>query len=773
MEKRTESRDSFTGLNPICDPAGKGDSERCVEIPWALSKYSGEQTVLDIGYANAEERYIRALLTLKIPHLHGLDICQKTIDGIISHQGDLRSTDFDDDFFDMVFCISTIEHIGRDNSVYKADSSEDTNTGDFEAFKELYRIIKQKGKIVLTVPFGKFFNYGWFIHYDENRLNKLLGSCPFEIMEMDFFRYEDGWKPCDKSALTETLYKDNNAPAAAGLVCVLLEKRSEKPSSIQKETTYDLDRTMNDNSIEIHDNEINVEEIMEKIRENIRRRQTAGEHLPDPDSVIASPSSNFHAAESDNAIQRDLEYINSNWDIHNNSYFISSHRPYTGKFLVKGRQLVHGEVRRYVDPMISRQVEFNGSTVRLLNRVSTQYVNLESSFERIQKEFDQKISQNIYQAQQELDIKIDTRVQEFQQILDKTHNEIDQKISQNISQAQQELDIKIDTRVQEFQQILDKTHNEIDQKIITTVTKIKDDISSDFNAIKEYRDTELESILKNIDAINPRIEKQIQDLLTQERLQIKDCVITGVEDQFNDYLLKGPKQIPVEEFNYLLFEDRFRGSRDDIKHRQEAFLPYFVNSSNVLDIGCGRGEFLDLLKEHNIGCRGVDIDGVMVASCRARMLDVQQMDAVAYLKTLDDGSLDGIFIDQVVEHLEPRYLIHLLSLCYQKLKPESNIIIETVNPLSFYSFANFYIDMSHKRPVHPETLQYLMSATGFRECETKFFSPVADEGKLQKIQDTPKLRGSTKKNVALYNHNVDILNSLLFGAQDYAVIAKK
>ena len=264
-----------------------------------------------------------------------------------------------------------------------------------------------------------------------------------------------------------------------------------------------------------------------------------------------------------------------------------------------------------------------------------------------------------------------------------------------------------------------------------------------------------------------------ESAILQERLQIKDRIITGQENQFNDYLFEGPKQIPSEEFNYLLFEDQFRGSQDAIKHRQEIFLPYFVNSSNVLDIGCGRGEFLELLKENNIGSRGVEIDAVMVASCRARLLEVQQMDAVAYLKTLDDGSLDGIFIDQVVEHLEPRYLIHLLSLCYQKLKPESTIIIETVNPLSFYSFANFYIDISHKRPVHPETLQFLMSAAGFRECEKKFFSPVSDEGRLQKIQDTPGLHEPVRENIALYNHNIDILNSLLFGAQDYAIIAKK
>jgi len=225
MEKTIDPRGPLTGLNPLCDPVGVGDSERYIEIPWALSKYSAEQTVLDIGYANAEERYIKSLLSLKIPNLHGLDISEKKFDGIISHVGDIRNTSFDDNFFDLVFCISTIEHIGRDNSVYKKNFNENLDNSDFEALEEIHRITKINGKVVITAPFGKFFNYGWFIHYDENRLNKLLGSSPFEIVDMEFFKYDEGWHKCEKSELTNSLYKDNNAIAAAGLVCIFLKKK--------------------------------------------------------------------------------------------------------------------------------------------------------------------------------------------------------------------------------------------------------------------------------------------------------------------------------------------------------------------------------------------------------------------------------------------------------------------------------------------------------------------------------------------------------------------
>jgi hypothetical protein len=170
---------------------------------------------------------------------------------------------------------------------------------------------------------------------------------------------------------------------------------------------------------------------------------------------------------------------------------------------------------------------------------------------------------------------------------------------------------------------------------------------------------------------------------------------------------------------------------------------------------------------------GVDSDPDMVAYCHSRQLDVENSDAIAYLETLEDKSLDGIFIDQVVEHLEPDYLIRLLALCYQKMKFGYHIVVETVNPLSFISFANFYIDMTHKRPVHPETLQYLVSAAGFRECEKIFFSPVSNEGRLKKIEGAVGMNENERKNVEVYNHNVERLNSVLFGAQDYAVVGKK
>jgi O-antigen chain-terminating methyltransferase len=491
---------------------------------------------------------------------------------------------------------------------------------------------------------------------------------------------------------------------------------------------------MDDNTIEIRDDEINVEEIMAKIRENIRRRKAAGDLPPDPDSIITSTSKNVTIKPFNDTIGRDLSYINANWDIHNNCYFISSHRPYIGKILVKGRQLVHGEVRRYVDPVISRQTEFNASTVRILTQM------LQKS-----EELDLKISQQeqlLIQKFSRQDDKLSQKISQHEQLLIQKFSQQDDKLSQKISQHEEEL-------IQKFSQQDDKLSQKISQQDEELTANIQSCVAKNFHEVFSKLETDLRLRV----GLAHRLEERIQNGLTQK------C--------------RALESISPADTNYFLFEERFRGSRDDIKQRQLAFLPYFEKCSRVLDIGCGRGEFLEILKDHAIGGIGVDSDPDMVAYCRSRQLNVEHSDALVYLETLEDKSLDGIFIDQVVEHLEPGYLIRLLALCHQKMKFGYHIVVETVNPLSFVSFVNFYIDMTHKRPVHPETLQYIISASGFRECEKKFFSPVSDEGRLKTIENISLLDEAGQKNVEVYNHNTELLNTVLFGAQDYAVIGKK
>ncbi len=230
---------------------------------------------------------------------------------------------------------------------------------------------------------------------------------------------------------------------------------------------------------------------------------------------------------------------------------------------------------------------------------------------------------------------------------------------------------------------------------------------------------------------------------------------------------------------YVAFEDRFRGSEDEIRARQRDYTPYFAGQSDVLDIGCGRGEFLDLLRQQRISARGLDLNPEMVEVCKARGLDVTNADARSYLRGLPDASLGGLIALQVIEHLEPSYLVDTLALAYDKLRPGARIVLETINPACWVAFfESFLRDLTHEKPVHPETLQYLLQASGFSNVEIVYRAPIDEGGKLRRVTPRPEYYGDANQDaltelVSSFNSNVDRLNGRLFSFQDFAAIATR
>jgi O-antigen chain-terminating methyltransferase len=226
--------------------------------------------------------------------------------------------------------------------------------------------------------------------------------------------------------------------------------------------------------------------------------------------------------------------------------------------------------------------------------------------------------------------------------------------------------------------------------------------------------------------------------------------------------------------DYFDFYNKFRSSPEDVKKHQSRFIKFFRGCWHVLDIGCGRGEFLELLRESHIGGEGVDNDIKMVNICLSKGLDVRDTDAVVYLSSLDDGALDGIFTDDLVEHLQPEYLFHMLKLCAKKLQNGCHMVIVTVNPLSWVTFSNiFYVDMTHKKPIHPEAMKFILTNSGFESVEIKFVSMLPEREKLKKIEITESMDTDQKKFMQTYNMNIEKLNEVLFGPEDYVAIAKK
>lgn len=366
--------------------------------------------------------------------------------------------------------------------------------------------------------------------------------------------------------------------------------------------------------------DVDLEEVMQKIKENVIRRKLSS-NKPEYTRVDAEHQK-ASVSEYCTKINRDLTIINNRWNINNDHYVISSHRKILGPFLVRGRRLVHGEVRRYVDPIFNMQKEFNAAIARIIN----------------------------------------------------------------------------------------ETANEID------------------------------NLARKVDEI---------------------------QDKFNE-----TKSPIYDQDWYYLFEEKFRGSRELIKERFKKYLKYFRGCKNVLDIGCGRGEFLELLKEESSSGKGIDVNEDMVKFCQSRGLDVVKADALQYLESLEDKTLDGIFISHLAEHLEPQYLVNLLQLCYKKLKYGYYIVIISPNPMSLFSLLYFYSDPSHYKPLPPETLKFLLEYVGFRDITTEFHEDVPPELKLEKI-DVADLDDKLSSFVETYNRNIEKLNKMLFNSQDYAVIGRK
>lgn len=171
---------------------------------------------------------------------------------------------------------------------------------------------------------------------------------------------------------------------------------------------------------------------------------------------------------------------------------------------------------------------------------------------------------------------------------------------------------------------------------------------------------------------------------------------------------------PAPDDEYRAFEDLFRGSETFIAERQRRYLNVIgQDCAPVLDVGCGRGELLDLLAEAGIAASGVDADAGMVARCREKGHEVALGDGVAHLEGLEDGSLGLVFSAQVIEHLPPEALKRLLAAAVRKLRPGGMLIAETVNPHSAAALKAFWVDVTHRHPLFPETMLALCRIAGF------------------------------------------------------------
>ncbi len=253
-----------------------------------------------------------------------------------------------------------------------------------------------------------------------------------------------------------------------------------------------------------------------------------------------------------------------------------------------------------------------------------------------------------------------------------------------------------------------------------------------------------------------RIREEYERLIHNELRVIRQRASAAAAAAANAAQSPAAPQTPLElDFDSLRFADRFRGTPDYVKENQRFYVPHFQGCANVLDIGCGRGEFLSVMKDAGLSAHGIDLSEECVAICKSQGLQAGTADLFSYLENLDDASLDGIFCGQVVEHLPPERLPEFARLAGEKLRRGGVIAIETPNPECLAIFAtHFYLDPTHTRPIPAPLLVFYLEEAGFGRIEVHKRFPV--EESIAAVRELPR----------------EFLDRF-FGALDYAVVARR
>jgi SAM-dependent methyltransferase len=392
----------------------------------------------------------------------------------------------------------------------------------------------------------------------------------------------------------------------------------------------------------------------------------------------------------------------------------SSHRKIIGRFLVAMRRFLRPFIYGVFAPYIERQREFNLELVRALNKL------------------------------------VSDLTEQLNRLKDQTTMEA------YLSRLSRGM---IDR--------MDLIYSRLDGSIIT-LENIIEEMKGQLAALSRFEE-EAGRDISDLKMGELSLTKKMERVLAE----LKEALALGGKERKKKLSKVVKEKEGLSDHYYYTFETRHRGAEEEIKNRQRVYLKYFHLGDRVIDLGCGRGEFLLLLKEEGIEGYGIDLNEEMLLSSREKGLKVVKAEAVSHLESIPPGKITGIFASQLIEHLPPDIGKRLVELAFEKLPSGGRLILETINPGSLFALSRFFTDFSHIRPIHPEALRFIYQAAGFSRVEVIFLSPVAEEEKLEPLTPPPSLGEPIISQFARLNNNIRRLNDILYGPQDYAVIGEK
>lgn len=286
-----------------------------------------------------------------------------------------------------------------------------------------------------------------------------------------------------------------------------------------------------------------------------------------------------------------------------------------------------------------------------------------------------------------------------------------------------------------------------DQNFRDSVQKQHREFTVELDRVSRNFENELHlTVEAGLEEIRRQYEKMIHSELKVARQKMTASVAPGIA---------APAAESPIRIDWIRFAENFRGTEEEIRDRQRHYVMRFGGSAPVLDVGCGRGEFLEAARDAGLAASGIDLNDDCVALCRSKGLDAHKAELFAYLDSLSEESLGGIYCAQVVEHIDPHRLPDLIALFAKKLRAGALAIIETPNPECLAIFAtHFYLDPSHTRPVPARLLGFYMEEAGFGRLEVEKLSPA--------VESMPALAELPKE-----------FREQFFGALDYVIFGRK
>ncbi len=447
---------------------------------------------------------------------------------------------------------------------------------------------------------------------------------------------------------------------------------------------------------------------------------------------------------------------------------IGSRVPLLGPILTLMRRLARPFVQPLIDPYLDRQERFNVEVVRHLNELGQR---TERRLGRIGEEIQRCIADPT-----RLEARLEAALSDYDEALRSRHVVLFDALEEElwalrdrlvdahgeINRRFHEFDVRFVERAQAVDRRFDEKDRAVDQALEEVVRVRGSGGSIGTTELLETR----EHLTRVLEEIHKRVPQAGSTTTTGA-----GAAVGGLDAELWQRL-----RAWMNDADYRAFQDQFRGDTREIVRRMRSHVTRFEGVEGpIADLGCGRGEFLELLQEAGHEAIGVEINIAEVENCTARGLTVVQADLFDWLEGRGPESLGGIFLAQVIEHLAPPDWSRLVRLAASKLAPGGRLLIETINPESLYALVRAYaIDPTHVRPVHPELLAFFANRAGFGSVEIRYQAEVPDNLRVTPIDESSS-RGNPELMavVRALNERLHRIDRLCCAPQEYALVATR